>query len=57
MDGVGNIWSATMEGKAVRKLTNFDSDLIFSYDVSSDNRLVIARDTFAMGMALIKIAK
>ena len=46
-----------MEGKAVRKLTNFDSDLIFSYDVSSDNRLVIARDTFAMGMALIKIAK
>ena len=40
VDGVGNIWSATMEGKTLRKHTNFDSDLIFSYDVSSDKRRV-----------------
>ncbi len=55
--GVGNIWSAAIEGKAPRKLTHFDSDTIFAFDVSPDNRLVIARGTFAIDMVLIKNVK
>jgi hypothetical protein len=55
--GVGNIWSAEIEGKAPRKLTHFDSDRIFAFDVSPDNRLVIARGNFAIDMVLIKNVK
>jgi len=55
--GVGNIWSAAVGGDAPRKLTHFDSDRIFAFDVSSDNRLVIARGTFAIDMVLIKNVK
>lgn len=55
--GAGNIWSAAIEGKAPRKLTHFDADRIFAFDVSSDNRLVIARGSFAIDMVLIKNVK
>ena len=55
--GVGNIWSAAIEGKAPKKLTHFDSDRIFAFDVSPDNRLVIARGNFAIDMVLIKHVK
>jgi eukaryotic-like serine/threonine-protein kinase len=57
IDDVGNIWSATMEGKAVTKLTNFESDRIFSFDVSSDNRLAIARGTITSDIVIIKMVK
>ena len=56
-NGVGNVWSAPIGGNAARKLTHFDSDLIFSFDVSPDNRLVIARGTVAMDIVLIKNVK
>jgi serine/threonine protein kinase len=55
--GVGNIWSAALEDKAPRQLTHFDSDRIFAFDVSPDNRLVIARGSFAIDMVLIKSVK
>ncbi len=52
--GVSNIWSAALEGKAPSQLTHFDSDRIFAFDVSPDNRLVIARGNFAIDMVLIE---
>ena len=55
--GVDNIWSAPIGGTHPTKLTHFDSDRILSFDVSSDNRLVIARGNFAIDMVLIKNVK
>jgi hypothetical protein len=43
--------------QAPRKLTHFDSDRIFAFDVSPDNQLVIAHGTFAIDMVLIKNVK
>jgi Tol biopolymer transport system component len=52
--GVGNIWSVPLDGKAPRKLTTFDSDSIFAFDVSPENRLVISRGSFVRDVVLIK---
>jgi tricorn protease-like protein len=52
--GVGNIWSVPLDGKAPRKLTAFDSDRIFAFGVSSDNRLVISRGSFLRDVVFIK---
>ncbi len=52
--GVGNIWSVPLDGKAPRKLTAFDSDRIFAFGVSPDNRLVISRGSFVRDVVLIK---
>ena len=52
--GVGNIWSVSLDGKAPRKLTTFDSDRIFAFDVSPDNRLVISRGAYVRDVVLIK---
>jgi dipeptidyl aminopeptidase/acylaminoacyl peptidase len=56
-NGVGNIWSAPIDGKPPRKLTAFDSDGIFAFDVSVDNRLVISRGTLVRDVVLIKNAR
>lgn len=55
--GVGNVWSAPIEGKAATKLTDFKSDRIFSFDVSSDNRLAISRGTMTTDIVFIRVAK
>jgi len=55
--GIDNIWSAPIDGNKATKLTHFEADRILSFDVSLDNRLVIARGNFAIDMVLIKIAK
>lgn len=54
--GVGNIWSAPIDGKPPRKLTAFDADRIFAWDVSPDNRLVISRGSVVRDVVLIKNA-
>jgi serine/threonine protein kinase len=57
-NGVGNIWSAPLDGKAPRKLTSFlDSDNIFAFDVSPDNRLALCRGSWVSDAVLIKNAK
>ena len=56
-NGVGNIWSAPLDGKAPRKLTAFESDIIFAFDVSPDNRLAISRGSMVRDAVLIKNAK
>jgi len=56
-NGVGNIWSTPIDGKAPRKLTAFDSELIFAFGVSPDNRLAISRGSWTRDVVLIKNAK
>jgi Tol biopolymer transport system component len=53
-NGVGNIWSAGLEGGHPRKLTDFSSDQIYSFDVSPDNRLVISRGHIAGDLVLLE---
>jgi serine/threonine protein kinase/Tol biopolymer transport system component len=55
--GVGNIWSAPIDGNAPRKLTAFDSEPIDAFDVSPGNRLVISRGAFVRDVVLIKNAR
>ena len=54
---VGNIWSAPLDGKPPRKLTAFDADQIFAFDVSPDNRLAISRGSVVGDVVLIKNAR
>jgi eukaryotic-like serine/threonine-protein kinase len=56
-NGVGNIWSVPLDGKAPKKLTLFDSQAIFSFGVSRDNRLAISRGTDLVDAVLIKNVK
>jgi serine/threonine protein kinase len=56
-NGAGNIWSAPLDGKAPRKLTAFDSELVFAFDVSPDNRLAISRGSHVNDVVLIKNAR
>jgi hypothetical protein len=51
--GVGNIWSAPLDGRPPKRLTAFDSELIFSFAVSPDNRLVISRGIKVSDVVLI----
>jgi Tol biopolymer transport system component len=53
-DGVGNIWSVTLDGKPARKISDFRSDLVFAFDVSPDGRLVIVRGSRVSDVVLIK---
>jgi Tol biopolymer transport system component/tRNA A-37 threonylcarbamoyl transferase component Bud32 len=56
-NGVGNIWSVAIDGKAPRKITNFDSEQILAFDVSPDNRLVISRGHQVNDVVLLKNVK
>ena len=52
--GAGNIWSVPLDSKAARKLTAFDSDRIFAFDVSAESRLVISCGSYVRDVVLIK---
>jgi eukaryotic-like serine/threonine-protein kinase len=53
-EGTANIWSQPVDGSAPRQLTDFKSDLIFSYDWSRDgNRLTCERGTETSDVVLI----
>jgi hypothetical protein len=54
-NGIGNIWSVPLAVGAPRRITNFDSDqIIFAFDVSPENRLVISRGNWINDVVLIK---
>ena len=53
-NGVENIWSAPLDGKAPKRLTSFDSQSIFAFGVSRDNRLAVSRGTSVVDVVLIK---
>jgi Tol biopolymer transport system component/DNA-binding winged helix-turn-helix (wHTH) protein len=53
-DGVSNIWAQPIAGGPPRKLTNFTSDLIFRFALSSDGQqIVLARGTQTRDVVLI----
>lgn len=53
-DGIANIWSQPLSGGQPKPLTNFKSELIFSYDWSrSGDRLVCERGTETSDVVLI----
>src|SRR5262249_27872894 len=56
-DGVSNIWSMPLTGGPGRRLTQFDTDLIFDFDVAPDGRLAISRGKRVQDIVLIKNVK
>jgi serine/threonine protein kinase/dipeptidyl aminopeptidase/acylaminoacyl peptidase len=56
-NGVGNIWSVSLNGGSPRKVTSFTSDEIYSFDMSPDNRLVVSRGHYATDLVLLENAK
>jgi eukaryotic-like serine/threonine-protein kinase len=53
--GVSNLWSMPVDGGATRQLTNFNSDLIFTFDWSPDGKqLACARGVQTTDVILIK---
>jgi Tol biopolymer transport system component len=56
-NGAGNIWSMPLDGRAPKKLTAFDSQGIFAFDVSADGRLAIARGAYVTDVVQIKNVK
>lgn len=55
--GVGNIWSVPIGGTTPKRLTDFHSDRISSFDVSADNRLVISRGNINYDVVLLSDVK
>jgi serine/threonine protein kinase len=55
--GVGNIWTASLDGVAKKRITNFRSDLIRSFDIAPDNRLVFSRGTESSDLVLLENVK
>ena len=54
-DGVGNVWIQSLDGSAPRKVTAFNSDGLFRFDVSSDGKnMVCARGGWKHDIVLIK---
>jgi len=56
-DGLADIWSQPIDGGEPKRITNFKSDTIFSFDWSRDNKLVISLGTSASDVVLIRNAK
>jgi len=52
--GVDNIWSVPLAGGPAKRITNFDSNHIFAFDVSPENRLLISRGNWIRDVVLIK---
>ena len=57
VNGVGNIWSVGLDGKAPTRVTHFDSERIFDFDVSLDNRLVISRGAYLRDVVLLNLVR
>ena len=52
--GVSNLWAQPLDGGQPKQLTNFTSDLIFSFDVSRDGKqLALSRGTVTSDVVLI----
>jgi Tol biopolymer transport system component len=57
-NGVSNIWSQPVDGSPARQLTNFKSDIIFAFDLSSDGKqMVLSRGTISNDVVLIADVK
>jgi len=56
-NGISDIWSQPIDGGAPKKLTDFKSDRIFSFDWSRDNKLVISHGSATSDVVLIRNVK
>jgi Tol biopolymer transport system component len=56
-DGMDDIWSQPIDGGKPKKLTNFKSNRIFSFDWSRDNKLVISHGSSTSDVVLIRNVK
>jgi len=56
-DGLTDIWSQPIDGGEPKRITNFKSDEIFSFDWSRDNKLVISHGSSARDVVLIRNAR
>lgn len=54
---VSNIWIQPLAGGPARKLTNFTTDVIWDFDWSRDNRLILARGPVNQDVVLISLRK
>jgi Tol biopolymer transport system component len=50
---VSNLWSISLNGGKPKRLTNFDSDLIFNFAISPDGRLALTRGNERSDVVLI----
>jgi serine/threonine protein kinase/Tol biopolymer transport system component len=53
-NGIGNIWSMTLDGKAPKKLTAFNSAAIRAFGASPEGRLALSRGGWVDDVVLIK---
>ncbi|MGB7070070.1 MAG: hypothetical protein WBD22_11300 [Pyrinomonadaceae bacterium] len=56
-EGLRDIWSQPFEGGEPKKITKFKADQIFSFNWSSDNKLVISHGTSTSDVVLIRNTK
>ncbi len=56
-NGLSDIWSQSLDGGEPKRITNFKSDDIFSFDWSRDNRLAISHGSSTRDVVLIRNAK
>jgi Tol biopolymer transport system component len=54
VDDVSNIWIQPLDGGRPKQQTNFKSDEIFSYDVSRNGEIAVARGSSARDVVLIR---
>ena len=52
--GVGNIWSMPLDGERPKKLTAFDTDRIYAFDVAPDGRLAMSRGDYVTDVVHIR---
>ncbi len=57
LEGLRDIWSQPLDGGEPKRLTNFKTDQIFSFNWSRDNKLVISHGTSASDVVLIRNVK
>ena len=53
-NGISNLWTQPLDGGTPRQLTNFTSEEIFSYDVSRNGEIVVARGNLTSDVVLIR---
>lgn len=51
---VDNIWSASIDGRETKQITNFTSERIFAFDVAPSGQLAMSRGNWVTDTVMIK---
>jgi hypothetical protein len=54
---VDNIWSASIDGRETKQITNFTSGRIFAFDVDPNGQLAMARGNWVTDIVMVKEVK